>query len=664
MSDKEINTRLRNFLSKNRAQELGEDVWEHYIIPPFYESLDFFNSTKPRVIVGGRGCGKTMTLRYFSHNTMFSSKRGNVPLETLNHIGLYKRFDTQFCMMMQGRGLEKQDWIIAFTHYFTLLFIDEILNSLSSINKCDFDKVVNKSSISEINLTSLQSFNNEIPSSVKEFRSFVRKETWKFESWISNLDDEDKPKFLPHEIISHLISLIKESFTDLSNSTFYIYIDEFENLRDYQQEVINTRVKHSESDLIYNFAMKQNPKFNKKTLGEENIIDPADYKTINLDSLLRGKDSGSFSVFAGEILLSELQNNKLGNFGVDVSLLKKIDSIDARSSKEYKAGIMQKVGNIFPKISTEELAEEIFKDKNLKQELYQDIQSYIEGDFDVNYFDSAPKKSVIILPALFSRKDAKHDSILKEFDKLKRNELSKFDGWIHNNFLACFLKIYSLSQKKYCPLYSGFETFCLLSNTNLRSLLVLCENSIKHANVDRTLDDVSISYNDQAKGARDASYIMLNEVKSFGRSGLKLNQFVNRLGYIFHKDHMKIEQSENERNHFAITSEKEGKLSDYSHDLLMEAEKWSVLYTRKGTKKKTKNSPEIDEYILNPIFSPYFMISYRKKKRLELSANDINVLFEGSLEEYKKLIAKYGKSSKKAKSENSVEPNFLSVLEG
>ena len=51
---------------KNRAEELGYDVWKHFAVPPFYDRLDLADAKKPRII-GGRGCGKTMLLRYLSH---------------------------------------------------------------------------------------------------------------------------------------------------------------------------------------------------------------------------------------------------------------------------------------------------------------------------------------------------------------------------------------------------------------------------------------------------------------------------------------------------------------------------------------------------------------------------------------------------------------------
>src|SRR5450759_4601666 len=86
-----MSTQIATAFSKTRAEELGYDVWQHFVIPPFYNQLDLTTARKPRVIVGGRGCGKTMLLRYLSHQSMFSPARPAVPQEALLHIGLYWR---------------------------------------------------------------------------------------------------------------------------------------------------------------------------------------------------------------------------------------------------------------------------------------------------------------------------------------------------------------------------------------------------------------------------------------------------------------------------------------------------------------------------------------------------------------------------------------------
>ena len=120
---------LSSIFSKNRAEEFGYDVWEHFVIPPFFDQLDLKVAKKPRVIIGGRGSGKTMLLRYLSHQTMFSPKRESVPDESISHIGLYWRVDTQFASAMDKREVSEETWQSAFGHLASLILGMEVLNS-------------------------------------------------------------------------------------------------------------------------------------------------------------------------------------------------------------------------------------------------------------------------------------------------------------------------------------------------------------------------------------------------------------------------------------------------------------------------------------------------------------------------------------------------------
>ncbi|MBN2286895.1 MAG: hypothetical protein JXI43_10640 [Tissierellales bacterium] len=74
---------LQKVFTKNRSEELGYDVWEQFVVPPFFDKLDLGEGKKPRVIIGGRGCGKTMLLRYLSHQSTFSPNRPNLSADDI-----------------------------------------------------------------------------------------------------------------------------------------------------------------------------------------------------------------------------------------------------------------------------------------------------------------------------------------------------------------------------------------------------------------------------------------------------------------------------------------------------------------------------------------------------------------------------------------------------
>ena len=73
------------------------------------------------------------------------------------------------------------------------------------------------------------------------------------------------------------------------------------------------------------------------------------------------------------------------------------------------------------------------------------------------------------------------------------------------------------------------------------------------------------------------------------------------------------------------------------------------MYEEKLTKRKNE---EIGvEYILNPIYSAYFNISFRKKRRITITSKDFMTIAFDDFSEYEKLLRKkYQKNTIEQKS--------------
>jgi hypothetical protein len=129
-------------------------------------------------------------------------------------------------------------------------------------------------------------------------------------------------------------------------------------------------------------------------------------------------------------------------------------------------------------------------------------------------------------------------------------------------------------------------------------------------------------------------------VRNFGRHGNRLHTFVLRLGGLFNHGHKRKTQSEPEPTHFSIVINNQP-LSDEHQLFLAEAVKWSVIFEAPSTKDKSPLDSETTEYILNPIYAPYFKISYRKGRKLRVSSQDFRSLIDGSVNDYERLLKNY-----------------------
>jgi len=646
---------LQSVFSQNRAEELGYDVWQHFVVPPFYYHLDLQTARKPRLIIGGRGCGKTMLLRYLSHQSMFSPSRPSIPDDDILHIGLYWRADTQFANVMNKRNVQDDTWHSAFSHMAALILAMEVLSSLQSIAKST-SSLLNETDIEKLNFHRLQAFDPTLPSAADSLQANLEERLWEFESWVSNVRKMEEPRFLPGEkFVLVLIQQIQQQLPIMRKTIYFVYLDEYENLCTYQQEIINTWLKHSETPLIFNIAMKRNAFETQKTTGLESLSDIHDFRKHDLEAYFLQED---LAVFFGEILLLKLSMAGVGNLPINVKDLRDLSKLPERQTKTYIEKILSAARTMFPEVTHEDLAKEVFKNRVLSQKLYERVQLALKqrnAQLSADRFirPEFPQAS-IITPALLNRKNNHPEAIAEEMDLLENNRENRFSGrtnWIHNNFIGCLLQLYQPYDRA-CPFYAGFQTFWQLSRGNIRHFLELCYKSLYRAFPEGKFDAGPVPPSQQAEAARQASTAFLGEVRSFGPLGNRLHTFLLRLGSLFALAHQRPTQSESEQSHFSILAGKE-ELNPEDLAFVREAIKWSVLFEEEGTKKKAEHQPESLQYVLNPIYAPYFHISYRKKRKLEMKSDDVVCLIRGSYSEVNALLKRYSKTW-------SLEPSEMS----
>lgn len=619
---------INSDITRNRAEEYGFDLWKEFVIPPYFPKLELMKSEKPQIIEGGRGSGKTMLLRYLCHDTQFSTQREYIPNEDYHRIGIYWKMDIMFASMMNSRGAESQLWIDAFINMAVLVLSMEVIRSIKNIAKVN-EKATDE--IRSIDFSDLKMFDQNIPDKIEEVKCYLHKQYVKFQLWVSNYKRLEQPLFYPKLFLDELICIVKSQVSILQDSFYSVYLDEYENLNIVQKKIINTWVKQSQSPLVFNIAMKHQAFDVADTLSEEKIVEVHDYRKIDLEEYLKEH----FATFASEIFLLKVHRHLYKILPNEDYLYDTSSEIlNCRTGPEYTKSIKRLIEAIFPKLTEKEVADRIFEDSRLRTRLL----GMVEKDFEMlnsnELFDKTmglePTADVLlVLNALLKRNRVDCNVIFEELCKFMGGGQSKFTEWIHNNLFGCILTFYG-SLNRNCPLYAGYETFITMSKDNIRHFLELCYTSLSQSADYNELHKVSVE--DQMIAVKSVSGSMFSEIKRFGPKGNLLYLFSLRLGNLFEELRKRESQSEPEQNHFSI----KGTLDEESQHIIRELVKWSVLYEDKLTKQKSIEAGL--EYIFNPIYSAYFTISYRKKRRIELTPEEINALYSESDESYNSII--------------------------
>jgi hypothetical protein len=620
---------LSAVLANNRSEHIGMDVWEDFVLPYFYKKIDF-NSSFPLRIEGGRGCGKTMLLRYLSYHSRFSDKRTNIPLSELEAIGLYLRADTQFLRQLQKRGLEEHKWQSIFSHYINICLLMETSNALIKISSASYAEG-ESFDVSNLELSSLKIYGSNFSGTILELFEEFRNQRKLCELAVANPRMIDDLLILPDSALIDLINEVKEKVAP-RELKFKVYFDEYENLLKYQQLIINTRMKHSEPPLIFNIAAKLNGVPHSETTGSESLSYKHDYTIENLDTRLAEE---SFECFAAEILFLRLSKSdakyKDTFSGVQ---LNSITDLEKRLEHGYQERVLLAAKGLLPGKTHEGLAEEIFSEPKLLKKLKNEItiglknkSSHLDPEL---FIDTNNKKASIVASSLIFRKKLSPDDIAQQLKNLSEGKDNKFTGttsWIQNFFIGSYLKLIR-SFKTESTFYAGFDVYVLLSNANMRHFLELCRTAFSNFTL-KSSENLSIDCRAQHISAMQTSEILFREISSFMPHGKRLKIFCGRLGEIFSLFQERNSQSEPEITHFSI---KGGFLTitTEEQDFLKEAEKWGILYRTDSTKGKSLDVKDDSDWVLNPIYTPYFFISYRKIRKTYFEPEEVSAIINES----------------------------------
>lgn len=637
--------RLPDAFSKNRFEESNEDNWSDFVVPPFINELEIKSQSKALAIIGGRGCGKTTLLRYFCHATQFSSRRGELPSDALLHIGLYWRADTNFLNSFTGGEQTPEIWRSAFEHLLACELGRELLKSLRSLN-CNPQRQNLYGKLDEVDLRSLGDFDKSLGANIAELERSLQRNRTQLAMWVNNLDTHERPVFLPVEhFLRALITNLQEQLPYLKNTTFAIFIDEFENLRSEQQSFINGLIKHGSKPLIYNIAMKRNGWHTKQTIGTESLQEISDYNIIYLEDYL----SKCFDIFAAELIffrLAEARPDLRSKIPIVPENLRSILHIDQRyNNPEYAEELILAAEKILPRANEKYAARAIFTDSYLKEKLIAKIQDALRLRGSVfspsQFMDENIPEASVIMPALISRPRENIESLLAEFNELRegiKNRLSSNGDLISNNLFGCVNSVF-LDARRNSILFSGFPSLILIARGNIRYLLELVHRIFKTYEVSDSEEFPVIPIETQAAAIREASESILRTLNGYGPFGQQLFSLATCLGSIFRERHRSDRQSEPEMNHFTLAS---GEQNERITKYLEEAEKWSVLFISSETKMKSMGAISLD-YTLNPIFAPYFQISFRKKRSLQVTSAQLLQMLEADQHTRDTLTRKLGR---------------------
>lgn len=581
MTTDEKLAKLDELFGSYKAEWLRGKIFEFFATPYYFTTL---KDHRPCILQGGRGTGKTTVLRGLSYQGQYAILNEDISrFDQNSFVGIYYRVNTNHAHAFQGRGISETDWGYIYAHYFNLLVCWEISKYLKwHLKKDESDEVLKAHSCGLI----AQSLH--IAKEIGSFDSLCReleKAMYSFQSDVNNLTKDNIPKLsMPGDPIKIFVEQAL-GLKQLEGKMFYLLIDEYENLLDSQQQIMNSLLKHVPETYTFKIGVRELGWRVKYTLNKLELLnDPADYSLINITEQFSTKD----------------RNNDFAAFALDVCN-KRINELFDDNEVEEEFSIEKSL----PGMSIEEESEQL----------------KVENSPYYLSFEEYEKKCGVELniPPLYKFflaywADIHNDSIKDTVSNYESNTRS-WDQRYENYKYSLLFKIRrgrgQVGIQKY---YAGWNTFVKLANGNIRYIMELVYKSCYMYLQDNGDITKPIPFDKQTEAAQEVGKKNLTELEGTWKDGVQITKLVMSLGSLFGKIATYRGKTAPELVQFDIA----GEMSDRTREII-NASVMNLAMVRMSSNKMSGSDIKTYQYSLHPIFAPYFQFSFRRKRKLSLT---------------------------------------------
>jgi hypothetical protein len=571
---------LSELFGSYKAEWLRERLFELFAEPAYFPEL---KTARPCVLVGGRGTGKTTVLRCLAYEGQFAlAQRTAEDIRSWKYYGFYYRVNTNRVTAFTGIELPEADWARLFAHYMNLELCELVVGFLLWHTVHTGDTELEGSDCRDIAV----SLNLNPCGSVRELAEALASSRIRFEAYINNIADGERP---PLSLQGAPIDLLLERVQALphfQNKLFFFLVDEYENFLDYQQQVINTLIKHGSGGYAFKIGVRELGWRQRNTLNEnEFLISPADYVRIDIGDKLADR----FADFAAQVCNERLRRIP-GMDALDVRTLLESLSEDEEAARLGVAASVAITRASLSDATSEELA---FFDALAP------LKAYFVGYWTSGHFPDAL-------------------ATLRAWMSAPKDWATRYENYK-------FASLFTIRRKKrgHRKLYAGWNVLIQLAGQNIRYLLELLEQSLlRHLEDGATLGSV-VKAETQTKAAQRVGKINLSELEGVSVQGAKLTKLLLGLGRVFQVMAAEPEGHAPEMTQFHLADSATDEKFAEAEELIKAAVMHLALLRFPGSKLQDEADTREYDYAIHPVYSALFEFSYRKKRKFTLSGSEL-----------------------------------------
>ena len=504
----------------------------------------------------------------------------------LSYLGILVRMNKNRVRAFAGDDAPAELWSKFFAHYFNLITCSE----LAALTVWLQEKTGITLPTTSINLIS-QELGLSACNTAQELRAEIKNGIAKLQLQVNN----------PTQNLNIIISMAEaplrtfsESLRDaelLGDRVIFCCIDEYENLLDYQQAILNTYIKHAEPPLSYKIGVRKNGLRNRRTLDGQDVLRVPD------DCLeLEIADEG-FDYFA-----------------------KAVAELRLKYARDEGAPVSDNLKEFLEELSISEEADLLGADR-----IADGILEELKGTPAYDYFLNKPKNETYFLRFWQESEEAPLSELAQAWMSNETEWKTRIGNYGYASLFWLSKGRKGVRIRKY---YCGERTLLSLAAGNIRYFLELIDTAIANE-LDSSQENIrrlTVSAKSQTIAARDVGKRRLNQLEGLADHGVQLKRLVLAVGKVFFELAREPNGKTPEVTSFVLSGTTEE--ATRIQALLQEGVGHLAFESDIRTKPTSNSEVRDDEYRLHRIFSAFFEISHRKKRRMTIDAKHLLSVLE------------------------------------
>lgn len=596
-----------------RAEWLNDALYRLFTRPSYFPELE---TGRPCVLEGGRGTGKTTVLQCLSYEGRFALD-GEDPSATDHwpYIGFYYKADTNSVRAFQGEELTPRQWQKLFAHYLNLLLCGRVAEFLAWFDDLrPRETVLGPQECAGI----AASLFCDPAVSPRELHASIKVGIRRFEAWVNNIDPNNLPSLSMQGVVLEELCKAVLRLPQFQGKLLFFIIDEFENLLDDQQVVVNSIMKHCGPGYTFKVGVRELGWRQRSTLNpSEQLQATSDYEFISIAQRLEGE--------------------QFEKFATDVCRI--------RAEERFPAGLDVKA--MLPGLSSEAEAKMLGVDLKARETL--DAIEAANSDALELVDDASPFELALI--GFWATHSGKS---LLDVVRERKFDPEKWENRIHNYRVPLLFTLRGGRPgiRKY---YAGWQTYTLLAGNNIRYLLQLVGEALRMQRQDgMPADGEPIPADIQTRAAVSVGARYVKDLEGLDVHGARLTRLVLSLGGLFEALAREPGGRRPETTRFNLPDDQP--LEEIGP--LLEAAVMHLALVRRVSSQRTDLDLKAYDYAVHPIFAAFFGFSHRDMRKIRLSPSQIRSLMDDPKRAIKQILGDV------AGSEDAVQPDQLRLFEG